>query len=235
MLNRMYLYCVVVYLSISYLAVLLYYDTSTIITLSKEDGFFETLGAICFLIASLFFFINFGKSVTGNDFFLFKTRRNFFFLLFAILFFFAFAEEISWGQRIFDFKTPNRIKEVNIQEEFNIHNLSIFHYSGKKALSCKLLNFNFLFNIFCLFYGGLIPFLNRFSKTISQLLKKINLPIVPIWLGICFVLTVVIFEITEWGIPSELRTAIFEVKECNLAFLFMVLSFYLFSNMRKID
>ena len=40
------------------------------------------------------------------------------------LFFFVFAmEEISWGQRIFGWETPEQWKEVNYQEETNLHNL----------------------------------------------------------------------------------------------------------------
>lgn len=37
--------------------------------------------------------------------------------------FFISLEEISYGQRIFGFTTPKQIKEINLQEETNIHNI----------------------------------------------------------------------------------------------------------------
>lgn len=35
----------------------------------------------------------------------------------------AAGEEISWGQRIFGFETSERMKEINLQQETNLHNL----------------------------------------------------------------------------------------------------------------
>ena len=37
------------------------------------------------------------------------------------------AEEISWGQRIFGFRTPAVFSAENAQGEFNLHNLKFFH------------------------------------------------------------------------------------------------------------
>lgn len=47
----------------------------------------------------------------------------------AFFFFVCAGEEISWGQRIFGFKTPDAIKQSNEQKEFNLHNLDtrLFH------------------------------------------------------------------------------------------------------------
>jgi hypothetical protein len=36
-------------------------------------------------------------------------------------------EEISWGQRIFGFATPEAVKNINSQKELNIHNISNRH------------------------------------------------------------------------------------------------------------
>lgn len=44
------------------------------------------------------------------------------------LFFLVCAgEEISWGQRIIGFETPERVAEINEQGEFNFHNLALEH------------------------------------------------------------------------------------------------------------
>ena len=42
----------------------------------------------------------------------------------TVLFFIA-GEEISWGQRIFGYMTPDWVAERNIQKEFNLHNLGV--------------------------------------------------------------------------------------------------------------
>jgi hypothetical protein len=42
----------------------------------------------------------------------------------TIVLFFLAGEEISWGQRIFKFRTPEVLVENNYQEEANIHNLN---------------------------------------------------------------------------------------------------------------
>ncbi len=45
-------------------------------------------------------------------------------VLFAVGFFMLFGEEISWGQRLLGFETPEAFKEINVQDEFNLHNLA---------------------------------------------------------------------------------------------------------------
>ncbi|NNC73495.1 MAG: hypothetical protein HKN78_11560 [Sphingomonadaceae bacterium] len=42
---------------------------------------------------------------------------------FAGLFFLIGMEEISWGQRVFGFDTPDAVAEMNWQGEFNLHNI----------------------------------------------------------------------------------------------------------------
>jgi hypothetical protein len=39
----------------------------------------------------------------------------------------AFLEEISWGQRVFDWSTPEVLRQVNRQGETNLHNLAPIH------------------------------------------------------------------------------------------------------------
>ncbi len=38
------------------------------------------------------------------------------------------GEEASWGQHYFNFETPEEWRDINSQEEFNFHNLTIEHY-----------------------------------------------------------------------------------------------------------
>ena len=66
-----------------------------------------------------------------------KTRYRWFFVLFALAALYVVLEEISWGQRIFGFATPEFLKEHNLQGEANLHNVFTGPYSTmlKDALS----------------------------------------------------------------------------------------------------
>ena len=45
----------------------------------------------------------------------------------SVLLLFTLFEEVSWGQRVFGFKTPDSIGAVNAQGEFNLHNTGWMH------------------------------------------------------------------------------------------------------------
>jgi len=46
-------------------------------------------------------------------------------LLFALIFLFGAGEEISWGQRIFNWQSTEYFLEFNAQDETNLHNLTV--------------------------------------------------------------------------------------------------------------
>jgi len=46
-------------------------------------------------------------------------------LFFLLLCFFSLGEEVSWGQHFFHYTLPEAVSAVNVQEEFNIHNLNV--------------------------------------------------------------------------------------------------------------
>lgn len=52
-----------------------------------------------------------------------RTRYRWFFVVLAIACSYVVLEEISWGQRIFGFSTPEFLKSRNLQGEANLHNL----------------------------------------------------------------------------------------------------------------
>jgi len=82
-----------------------------------EDGIVESITTICYFIASFIFI------------FACKTQRfrNIWYWFFALLFFFIAGEEISWGQRFFNITTPEMLKNINVQQEVNIHNIEGIH------------------------------------------------------------------------------------------------------------
>lgn len=97
--------------------------------LKKEDGVFEYITFFFFLCVSIVGILGFHRTRLSTTH---VNLKRFFFVLFALMALFGFViagEEISWGQRIIGFSTPENIAEVNTQKEFNIHNnRSIFPF-----------------------------------------------------------------------------------------------------------
>jgi hypothetical protein len=66
--------------------------------------------------------------VIGTAFVRFRNGMNryekVYIALTALFFFVCAGEEISWGQRVFGFETPEKVREINEQDEFNLHNIS---------------------------------------------------------------------------------------------------------------
>ena len=86
--------------------------------LTTEDGVIENATVFVYF-CSFIFSILIAKQ--------FKSKKILFtlFLILGIGFFFISFEEISWGQRLFDFESPDWFPE-NIQDETTIHNLEVF-------------------------------------------------------------------------------------------------------------
>lgn len=234
--NLFYLIFILIYLILTYL-IFYVLEKNDIIFLAKEGSIFETLGAIGFLLTSLFLFYLFIKSSPGNNLFFFKTKKNLFFLSLGLLFFIGFGEEISWGQRIFNFQTPAAVKEANMQNELNIHNLNIFHgkteTGQKKSFLNNLLEFERLFSLFWFSFCILIPIGFKYNKRIWFLLKEINLPIVPIFLGSLFLINYLFSKLVEASTKVDLHHYIVEIKESNFSILFLAMSVYFFQYHRN--
>ena len=99
MIDRKLLYLVTLILSLSLsYSVFLLFDNQTIGLLAKEDGFFQSIGAICFLIASILFFVKFLKNKSGNDFIVFKTKKTFSFCYWPLCFFWDFGKKLAGGR-----------------------------------------------------------------------------------------------------------------------------------------
>lgn len=196
--------------------------------LGREDHFFENLTAICFFLASLMFFLSFRK-------------RKYFLFLLGLLMFFGAGEEISWGQRIFDFKTPIALEKINVQKEFTIHNIEEFNsmrFDGttKKGWD-RFLEINFLFRLFCFLYGFLLPICAYHLKLIEKITFAIKLPIPPVSIGIFFVGAWVakqfMFLILPTGRNADYYSTIVETYEFLCSYVFLILSIYFFNKRRE--
>ncbi|MGD9873637.1 MAG: hypothetical protein AB7T27_05130 [Kiritimatiellia bacterium] len=91
---------------------------------------------------------------------------------FALLGFFLFVcagEEISWGQRIFGFGTPEPMVEINEQNEFNLHNLKFEEFHPKDIVSW-----------FMKIYGIILPlvFIRQYIRGKGEIFKYIPPPVI---------------------------------------------------------
>lgn len=209
----------------------------SVLCLTAEDGVVESAGAVFFLLASIVFMINFLKSKPGNDFFIWKTKRNLFFLMLSILFFVAFGEEISWGQRILSIRTPEYFQSHNIQKEINIRNLRPFHRlddkGEEKGFVSLLMNIDKLFSMFWFSYVVLIPLGEKCSRKVSGCLRKINVPVPPLEIGFLFVVNFAMEKFMEHWYKADFPQPLTETKETNFALLFLLLGCYFVWNHKK--
>jgi len=170
----------------------------------REDGLVEWSQAILLLICSIVaIFICFKESS--------RPRRNIH-ILFAIFFFVCFGEEISWGQRIFHFGTAEAIKNINVQGEMNLHNLSGYFADH-------------IFIIAAFFYGAILPALNSIYPFWNRLFSKFGLPIASIGLAIGFFLISLMHEWTIYKIFPPTGYGIDEVRELITDIAFLMLMF----------
>ena len=218
---KSYILIVLIFLVLSY-STYLVFDEKTLHNLTYEEGLFENLTAICFFIAAIFFFRTYLLS------------RNLFFLFLCVIFLLGAGEELSWGQRIFNLKTPDFLNKINVQGEINFHNISLVNAKSKHGVA-KLLTIEFQYKLFWLFYCVIIPFGVFFWEPLSLLTQKIRLPVPPITLGIFFLINWVIFRITlSFLLPPNMSGQYYwginELMECVTAFLFMMLSIYFFNS-----
>ena len=145
-------------------AVILFYkEREAFFRFTREDGFIEYSTAFFLLGCTLLCVIRAFNS---------KNKYQFaFYALAALAFFFGFGEEISWGQRIFNFNTPEHLQRINEQNEFTIHNIEVYGISFKKIL------FRLVLNIIVLFYFFVFPILYKTQIRFRNLVIKYSIPV----------------------------------------------------------
>ena len=102
----------------------------------------------------------------------------------GLLFFLIAGEELSWGQRIFMFQTPEPLAAINVQSEFTLHNIQGVHGNIR---ACGLLM------LILAFVVG--PILSTRSRAFRSMVERVNLPFFDLYglavLGLAMVLMAV--------------------------------------------
>ncbi|HLN55334.1 MAG TPA: hypothetical protein VK207_05045 [Bacteroidales bacterium] len=223
---KWYIVAVILAIILSYSVYSVFY-VEVVADLGREDRFFEWLTAICFLLVSVLFGI------------LFATKLNIFYLVFSVIFFLGFGEEISWGQRIFGFRTPELLHQVNVQKEFNFHNIELLNRESMKGEAksglSRLLEVNLLFKILTIIISVIIPVAVYHSNKIARFAQKIRLPVPPLTIALFFAVNWLVFKLVlDYALPEgrifqyyDTNTEIFEFVS---AFIILVIAFYFYRN-----
>lgn len=171
-----------------------------------EDGLIEWLTVLGFAI---------GGVVCLRRVFTLRGARPALFLimtgLLGLAFIFIAGEEISWGQRVFDWRTGEFFASHNAQEETNLHNLRI----GEVKIN-KLVFSNMVAVVMVLYFGLLMPFYGVKPK-LAAFSDALAIPIPKIHQTIACVLMLIITQVL---VPSSNRG---ELAEFGGAFLFTII------------
>jgi hypothetical protein len=136
--------------------------------MAREDGYVEWLTVLALVSGTV---LCFQRVIT------LRKEKGFMFLFFTFLlgliFLFGAGEEISWGQRIFDWTPGEFFQKHNVQSEMNIHNLTI---KGKrinkivfgKGLAILMVTYLLAFPYLYRRKEGFKKFLNRCAAPVAQ-------------------------------------------------------------------
>ena len=197
-----------------------------------EDHYFELIGAFAFFVTSLLFLYCFRLARKTLDKTWASLLKQLVYLGLALLFLFGAGEEVSWGQRILGFQTPESLSQVNRQEEFNLHNLSAWEASRFFDPDRLFDLFWFLFAVFTPAVALVVP---AFKKFAAQFI-----PILFWGIGVLFLynylwakLAKLLFSAAYTFERVPFGQAIQEVKESNYAIIFVLVGLYALWDLRR--
>lgn len=133
---------------------------------AAEDGPVEWGTAICLLLSS---------AVLVRNALVLRARRNRAAALltgfYALLFFFAAGEEISWGHRLFGWQAGAFFLENNAQQETNLHNLVVGDVKLVKTV------FGSGLSVVILLYLLVLPMLHARVAAVRRVIDRLAIPV----------------------------------------------------------
>ena len=189
-------------------------------TLYPEDHYFENVGAISFLAATVISLFVYMRAVNKRSITSIHWIKLLVYGVLAMLYFFGAGEELSWGQRIF---LPPGLEQANIEEELKIQNLAIVEKN-------TFLTGDNIYTLFWIGFAIAIPFLSLVWKRFKGFAEMFT-PIVNWGIGVLFLLNYLLAQLVNRIYLSayDYQTILFpqavqEVKESNYQLLFVFLS-----------
>jgi hypothetical protein len=163
----------------------------------REDSLIENLQSLLYLAAALAqLYLSSVFLRRGGE-----RLRGIFHLLLFLLFLVVGMEEISWGQRIFDWETPPFFEEINVQNETNIHNL----FSG--VFSPLHLAIVLFINTYCY----LLPLLFHVSSFSRALLERLRMPVIGVNLISIFIIADLVRPMDVNSLDTQITVLIFSL------------------------
>ncbi|KPP89771.1 hypothetical protein SAMN04515621_2920 [Erythrobacter sp. HL-111] len=164
-------------------------DATTFTGLFVEDGPFEYGSALLYLFAAWACLLLAVRARGGG-----RGRLALWLVGLAAMFVFVGGEEISWGQRIVGFGTPDALAAVNVQGEFTLHNVwsnSLFVYPGLAVTAVLLF---------------VLPLVHRHVPTMRRLLDALEFPVAPPLAAGLYAFAVACYAVTglALGTPTPL-------------------------------
>lgn len=194
-----------------------------------EDGVVETAGALFLLLASVIFLVLFIRSSGCRGWLCLGTRKNWFFLFLALLFFVGAGEEIAWGQHYLGYETPAFFAERNVQGELTVHNLIYLNqreFSGAiKPVWQRVFTVENIFTYGTLFYVFLLPLAAAGSERVRRMAARAALPLAPTtlsWALIGFFTWVKVLKF--FVLPEYLMQNNTEIMESMWGLLYMLVA-----------
>ncbi len=210
-------------------------DRQLVMDVAGKERLLEDLSALLFFAASVCAFTALAVARRRPPEATTRRRRACYLLL-GIFFFVAFGEELSWGQKVVRFETPESIAAINRQGELNLHNLEIFDshsQAGRKTGLAALLTSNRLFDYFMAMAFVVLPLVDRLA---GGLLGKRGIPVVSPWLALPWLLNVLLTIAAESWLVVDVFThlAVSETREFNYALLCFIGVLTLLSAQRRL-
>lgn len=167
-------------------------DVEIVATLIKEDGAVEWAGAFGLFVGAMLYFLAFRERRRATDWNV--PIKTWALLGFAVLFFVAGGEEISWGQRVLGLATPEQLADLNVQRETNLHNLD--------ALD-DLVEFTRLFELLCAGLFVIVPVIVALHDPTRLRLRPL-LPLMPLSLAVVFAGILLMPRLARTALESQL-------------------------------
>ncbi len=170
---------------------LFYFESAMV----AEDGFFQWMIFYTILFASVmcFYRASILRPFRGN---MFATCL----ILGGILFFCFAMDEISWGQHLFNFQSPDFFKNHNSKMQVNIHHLVVYGFHLNNII------FTLAIKFLATLYFIVLPFFYTKLQRIKSIVNRFAIPLPRyIQTGAYIVLAGLVGLI-----PSDLKYVIFE-------------------------
>lgn len=175
-------------------------DPVSLARLTVEDSVIEWSSALLFAVSGIAFLLAARRSsyLSGSG----NKWLYFFIICWGLLMLVFAGEEISWGQRVFGFSTPEAVESVNVQKEFNLHNLGVLQSAKYTLLSLMMF-----------VTGVLLPGVALFDSG-KKFFRKIGMPVLPLCYSAFFIWSYLFGKYYYNALPIDAAS---EVRELLLA------------------